>query len=211
MVLPAILLYELANTVPICCRFFCRIFQCYYITVFTPSTRSQYATVLACCFDLGNTGLLCCRFFCCIFHGHYASVLTAVLSYCIALVKTAGYCLVYLLVYLLVYWLVPPRFPMTWPAYLHCFIEIQPVCISISRSRHEAILLESCLRAKLATLQGFSAAAVIPHLTRVVAMSRGRGGRVSTPKRSGTGRSGPGSSEASIVFAVLLYFLVYFW
>ena len=94
---------------------------------------------------------------------------------------------------------------------LHCFTEIQPVCISISRSRHEAILLESCLRAKLATLQGFSAAAVIPHLTRVVAMSRGRGGRVSTPKRSGMGRSGPGSSEASTVFAVLLYFLVYFW
>ena len=125
---------------------------------------------------------------------------------CIALVNTAGYCLVYLLVY----WLVPPRFPMTWPAYYYCFIEIQPVCISISRSRHEAILLESYLRAKLATLQGFSAAAVIPHLTRVVAMSRGRGGRVSTPKRSGTGRSGPGSSRASIVFAVLLYFLVYF-
>ena len=81
---------------------------------------------------------------------------------CIALVNTAGYCLVYLLVY----WLVPPRFPMTWPAYYYCFIEIQPVCISISRSRHEAILFESCLRAKLATLQGFSAAAVIPHLTR---------------------------------------------
>ena len=83
MVLAAILLYDLANTVPICCRFFCRIFQCYYITVFTPSTRSQYATVLACCFDLGNTGLLCCRFFCCIFHGHYASVLTAVLPWSI--------------------------------------------------------------------------------------------------------------------------------
>ena len=155
---------------------------------------------------LAIQGFYAAFFVCCIFHERYASVLTAVLSYCIALVKTAGYCLVYLLVY----WLVPPRFPMTWPAYLHCFIEIQPVCISISRSRHEAILLESCLRAKLATLQGFSAAAVIPHLTRVVAMSRGRGGRVSTPKRSGTGRSGPGSSEASIVFAVLLYFLVYF-
>ena len=152
MVLPAILLYELANTVPICCPFFCRIFQCFTSPFLPRSTRSQYETVLSCCFDLGNTGLLCCRFFCCIFHGHYASVLTAVLSWCIALVKTAGYCLVYLLVY----WLVPPRFPMTWPAYYYCFIEIQPVCISFSRSRHEAILLESCLRAKLATLKGFS-------------------------------------------------------
>ena len=43
--------------------FFCRKSPPYWPAVFTPSTRSQYETVLACCFDLGNTGLLCCLFF----------------------------------------------------------------------------------------------------------------------------------------------------
>ena len=183
--------------------FFLPYFSVFYITVFTPSTRSQYETVLACCFDLGNTGLLCCRFFCCIFHRHYASVLTAVLPWS----KRQG--IVWCICWCIGWyhrgfpWLGRRTTLLHWnTTRLYLYFEMKtwghsPRVLLASKTRHPPRVLCSCGNPT-------------PNTCGCDEQRERREGEHTQAQWHGAIWTWI-IEVVSIVFAVLLYFLVYFW